>query len=160
MDFGELRELNISMNAIRNWEDLGLLYHNSGKAQYELLFPCHMDSIRRYLNDTSSRIRLQYLALETTLRGWEGYGSAVLEPFIINRMISKHISPFHDSILTYSEDELSVREKTNNDSNSHIHIASLQLDNLVHRIFGIKKDFGIDTVQFQKKLLMLVPLKQ
>jgi hypothetical protein len=147
----DVGQIGVSLSEMRKMEDQSLLFYSSTRHHYELMFPCHMDTMRQYF-DASYRIRLQYVALATTLRGWDGYGSAgqVLEPFIIRKMMSETCPPFHGDNLNYDEENLSFREKNEHDDEKHVFIGSLNVDNIIDRVFRLKKDCGIDTIHFRK----------
>lgn len=150
--FSETRTLDIQLQTLRRWEDLGLLYYDSNRFQYELLFPCHMNVLKMYLDDSSTN-GMQYVALETTLRGWEGYGSAgqVLESFILQRMVLRRITPFDELEWTYCEKKLSFSPQSKDDD-STMALRNCTLESLVGKVFGMKKDSGVDAVQFQRHL--------
>eukprot|EP01039_Chlorochromonas_danica_P007592 gene7592-8392_t len=75
--------------------------HTNGMTRtYEFLYPYHIIRLREIYADVS---RLEYLALETTLKGWQGFESAgqVLEPLIIRTLVSKRKGPFSNPLLKY-----------------------------------------------------------
>lgn len=148
VDYYDLQDMNIALQSAMNFEDLSILYFNTDARRYDLLFPCCLDAVKLYLNDSSDKTRV---ALETTIRGWEGYGSAgqALDPFIIRKLLSERSSPFNDLGLSYCEAEISTQPSKNDDP-AHVCIQSLNVDSICGQIFGIKKDYGIDSVHFRK----------
>jgi hypothetical protein len=54
--------------------DSHILHLNTSTNLYEFLYPQYIQCLAKYYRDTLSRLEL--LALETTVRGWGGFGSA------------------------------------------------------------------------------------
>jgi len=121
--------IKISQKSLKKWRDAGFLYYDMSSPSYEFLIPEHFWILKAHFD--ASVTKLQLLAFETTLRGWEGYGSAgqVLEPLIIRRLIEKKIRPFEN--CRYDELEIALTKPDPLDLSKKI-------------AFTVKQDKGID----------------
>ena len=72
---------------VENLLDAHVLHLNTSTNLYEFLYPQHIPILADYYESDLSRLEL--LALETTVKGWAGFGSAgqVLEPFILRSLV-------------------------------------------------------------------------
>lgn len=80
--------------------DKHFVHINDMTRTYEFLYPYHIIKLREFYANVSY---LEYLAMETTMKGWQGFGSAgqVLEPLIIRTLVSKRKGPFSNTLIKY-----------------------------------------------------------
>jgi hypothetical protein len=139
--------------------DSHILHLNTSTNLYEFLYPQYIQCLAKYYRDTLSRLEL--LALETTVRGWGGFGSAgqVLEPFILRTLVGRHVEPFSAMQLAFSDVDLHVSESfttttttttatttTTTSNHAPLAIGDLALD----KVMAISPDKGLDSVYFTK----------
>jgi hypothetical protein len=110
--------------------DLHFLHKNENGV-FEFLFPDHVEILRGYFAGDISR--LETLALECILRGWEGFGSAgqVLEPLILRTLVDARIAPFGSRTLSYGGNQ-NIRQME-------------RLDALYNKVFIPTPDTGLDS---------------
>lgn len=67
----------------------------------EFLYPYHLKRLQELFGDDVSH--LESLALETTLKGWQGFGSAgqVLKPLILRTLVTQRKDPFNNASFKY-----------------------------------------------------------
>ena len=132
--------------------DSHILHLNTSTNLYEFLYPQYIQCLAKYYRDTLSRLEL--LALETTVRGWGGFGSAgqVLEPFILRTLVGRHVVPFSAMQLAFSDVDLHVSESfTTNTATTTSNHAPLAIGDLaLDKVMAISPDKGLDSVNFTK----------
>jgi hypothetical protein len=88
--FSDFEAANLSCGRpaqyLRKLQDRHIL-HKTRAGTWELLIPSYYEDLRSFFRSVPGR--LEMLALETTLKGWQGFGSAgqVLKPLVLNHLI-------------------------------------------------------------------------
>jgi hypothetical protein len=130
------------MNQLNEWVDAGLLYANN--TDYELLLPSSYETMKAYFKEYPDRLNM--MALEGTLRQWDGCGSAggLNEKYITKRLVAsqgEYSLPF--KILACNQRCLSVTAKESR-------VPFTDAPNLCGELLYFAADQGFDGVVFEK----------
>jgi hypothetical protein len=120
---------------LRKLQDMHIL-HRTLNGTWELLIPSYYEDLRNYFQVMPGR--LQMLALETTLRGWQGFGSAeqVLKPLVLNHLIKLKKDHFGLAVNQF------CGELSTSVLNGH------SLDELCGKVWIPVPDIGLDSCLF------------
>ena len=124
--------------------DAHILHLNASTNLYEFLYPQHISILADYYEGDLSRLEL--LALETTVKGWEGFGSAgqVLEPLILRTLVGNHSPPFEEDRLTFSGCvKLHV--------SGSVPVPAPAIGEILDKVMAVTPDKGLDSVYFTEE---------